>query len=82
MSTATRDPVAMNDSELLVAIRQYISLRKELCERGDRISEALNGRDPRTIVVASDDGYFEVYRNSLPSGCELPVSVRPVRVLT
>lgn len=65
------------DEELVIQVRQYIALRKELIERGEILAKCLESR-PKTVVIVNGDEAFEVGKSY--SG-ELPLSTRPADVL-
>ena len=68
----------LRDEELVIQVRQYIALRRELMERGTMIAKQLESKR-KTVVCAHGDAFWEVGK-AYSSG-ELPLSVRPAEVL-
>lgn len=68
----------LRDEELVIQVRQYIALRRELMERGTMIAKQLESKR-KTVVFAHGDEFWEVGK-AYSSG-ELPLSVRPAEVL-
>lgn len=69
--------VETDDAKLAEQVRMYISLRDELMERGKTLVESI-GKRRKTLIVAIDDGYFEVSKSF--SG-EMPLRIVPAEVL-
>lgn len=70
---------ALVDEDLVIQVRQYISLRKELKERGDVIVKAIAERG-KTLVVLHGDEAFEVSK-SYSVGGDMPLNIRAAEVL-